>query len=456
MRKENKIVEKYRNMKKKGIIFMLFTIGVVLTICSFVYKDYRKENNQTKDINSGNIATISAGLVKNLIQEGLEDIDIIPDKRNTGYQGSNKLMMVDGAGVFHGIEYKMSGGGRIALDLYYNNTSLGNKIVIENCDFSANPFILLNDGEVEEEKQVIFNNCVFSSVISNRGDSKVKYYFNYCSLESFSGSNSEFDSCYFGGTYKDALNPLRNILLENCFIADMSHYLESGTLHTDGTQIWGYKNIDAENITYTNCRFEIPTTKISNNNSYVNSCISVCMGESNGKNIAFKNCIVNGGGFSIYVTVTEPYRLENVTFEKIRIGCAGRWGDFYPSNSKEGVTYKEISNTSSLYVSSLWRQEDGELHFYVSNDTNQNRTLAVVTKGGIEFFDIPSCPTYEEQNDNMPFEQFPFDIEIISKYKSDYIICYDVTSEDAKQIRFKNWTTEPVVFDKNKLIRKTD
>lgn len=395
----------------------------------------------------------SAGYIE--ITKMSTDITVIPDKYNTGVSPSVTLTKVSGDGLFGGVTYKLGSGGQLGLDLLYSNTNLGSKIVIENMDFSAYPFIFLNDTALTTNKEVIFRNCNFSSVKASRTGSKVKYTFENCTLLSFNGSDCTFDKCKFGGSSSDALNPFKNVTVTNSYISDLAHYVADGSTHTDGTQIFGFKDVDAENIHFYNCRYEVPPIKSLETASYVNACFMVSVEASNGKNISFKNMIINGGGYSIYTTANSPFTLSNILIENVSVGASARWGTFYNKNTTSGVTINNVNNTNSLYVASVWKTSDSNINLSVTNDTNQERTLLVVTKEGEYKFSIPATPTYDQMSSSYTFKDFPFDM-LMTVPASDWVVCYDITDNLNKQIRYETWTSETALVAASTLGIKTD
>ena len=260
-----------------------------------------------------------------LIPASYTDANVMPDKYSTGVPAGTTLTPISSAGTYNNVTYKISGGNKLGLDLFYNNTTVGDSIVISNVDFSAMPFIFLNEEQVTTPKTVTFVNCKFDSVTTGRQDCLITHYFERCTIRNFSGSNSILNNCIFGGSTTDGINPYRNVTITNSYICDLARS-SSEIVHTDGVQIFGYAGLDAQNISFSNCRFEAPSFSYQGSASYVNACLMVALEKSNGNNISFRNCYVNGGGYTIYSTVTSGYKLSNIVFDDISVGCTARFG----------------------------------------------------------------------------------------------------------------------------------
>ncbi|MBP3543891.1 MAG: leucine-rich repeat protein [Lachnospiraceae bacterium] len=82
----------------------------------------------------------------------------------------------------------------------------------------------------------------------------------------------------------------------------------------------------------------------------------------------FRNCIVNGGGYSIYAAgKSKDFSFDNVGFDGISFGAAEMYGIAYPS-AEWDVKMSNLQLTDSLYIGSVWKDEEGT-HFSVTNDT---------------------------------------------------------------------------------------
>lgn len=348
----------------------------------------------------------------------------IPDRFNTGVDADTELTKIVEPGTYEGISYKVGAGGQLALDLVYSNRQAGKEIEIRDTDFSGYALLMVNESRIGEETTVTFRNCKFDAVTTGREDARIAYYFEDCTLRNFQGSNAGFTRCRLGGSSGDALNPYRNVTLRDCYIADLAHPDSGEKVHSDGVQIFGYPSLPAENISFDNCRFEVPA--IPGGESYVNACLMIAPEKSGAKGIYFTNCILNGGGYSIYTLVKEGFSLEDVILCNIAVGEAARYGTFYHRNVTEGVTMENIHATDTLYVGSRFVDEQGLIHFSVTNDTAKERILMIVTHGQTITLPIRGCPAYEDRTADMTFEDFPFDIDVAVP-GTQWAVCYDIT-----------------------------
>ena len=350
----------------------------------------------------------------------------IPDRFNTGVDEETELTTVTGEGTYGGIRYRIGAGGQLVLDLVYRNRQAGKNILIRKLDFSGNTLLMVNEAQITEATEVTFQNCRFDAVITGREDAEIHYTFEDCTMRSFQGSNTTLSRCRLGGSNGDAVNPYRNVSLQNCYIADLAHPDSLEKVHSDGVQIFGYPELPAENISFENCRFEVPA--LPGGSSYVNACLMIAPEKSGAKGVHFDHCMLNGGGYAIYTLVKEGFTLEDVTLRNIFVGDAARYGTFYHRNVTEGVTMENICDTDALYVGSRFRDTQGLIHFSVTNDTAVERTLLIVTPGQRIQLPIKACPAYEERTADMEFSDFPFDIEVVVP-GARWAVCYDITDE---------------------------
>lgn len=349
----------------------------------------------------------------------------IPDRFNTGIDEDTELTEIVEEGTYGGLLYRIGAGGQLVLDLVYSNRQAGKEIEIRDMDFSGYPLLMVNEGQIREETTVAFENCKFDAVTTGREDARISYVFEDCTLRNFQGSNAMFTGCRLGGSSGDALNPYRNVTLRDCYIADLAHPDSREKVHSDGVQIFGYPELTAENISFDNCRFEVPA--IPGGGSYVNACLMIAPEKSGAKGIYFTNCILNGGGYTIYTLVKEQFSLEDVMLCNIAVGDAARYGTFYHRNVTEGVTMENIHATETLYVGSRFKDAQGLIHFSVTNDTAEERTLMIVTPSQTITLPIKACLPYEDRTADMTFEDFPFDIDVAVP-GAGWAVCYDVTA----------------------------
>ncbi len=399
---------------------------------------------------------------KVLITQTKDDLIIIPDKYNTGCSGelTELTPVTNSEGTITSwrtgdILLFPSGSGENVIriiNLQYKNKDIIGDVIINNIDFSDKKFRIYDNGLEERHVRFVFNNCKFSSMTTGKADTTVTYEFNNCTFQRFDGSNATFDHCKFGGSYSDGMVPFRNVEVNNCYFSDMTHPASGGEVHTDGTQIYGDKNNDVYNIHFSNCRFEIPALSIPESNAYVNACIMLQLEFSSGSEISFRDCIVNGGSNTIFAWSTKgDWRLENVTFDGIRFGNAYLNG-LLDSRISPAVDFNNLSMSNDLYIGSVWKDTKGT-HLSVTNDSARDKELIIYTDKGcyretIEAFHKPEGKVW-----NIPFNEMPFDEEILIEDDLAYVVCY---SQDfpgcAKQIRFVNFNDgNDVYIDKSVL-----
>ncbi|MBE5947847.1 MAG: hypothetical protein E7261_02335 [Lachnospiraceae bacterium] len=376
-----------------------------------------------------------------LIEHTEDDITVIPDKYNTGAKGN--LQVAEKGAVIDGIQF-VSGNNDTynCLDFAYRNLNVEGEVVFKNYDFSQWTVAAYNESGVTRNITVRFVNCKFSNFISGKADCSINYEFENCTFINFIGSNAKFDKCMFTGSFSDGMVPFRNVSVQSCYFFDKTADDPAGKgIHTDGTQIYGHSGLDVENVFFDNCRFEIPAIDMGDNRAGVNACIMLQMERSNANNLSFTNCILNGGGYSLYaVSRSEDLVLTNVLFENIRIGSANRFGAIYPKVS-DGVTFEEVTGTDTLYVSSVWKK-DAKTYVSVSNDTLLDRVLVIYTENNTYSYLIPACPSVDEEK---VFSNYPFDIQIEIPEDCEYVVCFDASTENkVTQIRFMNWGNENV------------
>ena len=417
--------------------------------------DDKKNNEQKTEIENtkpdqdiNNKKSEDVVQTKVLITQTENDQRIIPDKYNTGCKGD--LVKINGDLDIGGITVVYSGENMV-FDFFYRNKEASGKYVFENYDFSKYPIVIYHEDKVIDKKiKLVFKNCKFSTFSNGRPISDVfSYEFVNCSFCKFGGSNAVFSNCSFGGSYYDGMVPFGNITVKDSYFSNLASNDPKGNgIHSDGTQMYGHADAMVQNVRFTNCRFEIPAVQTTKSTAYVNACIMLQIEYNNGDNIVFENCIVNGGGYSIYAwSKFDKFNLSNVCFRNIRIGSAKLYGDIY-YKTDENVVFENVSDQDSLYVSSVWN-DDGKTHVIVSNDTGQARILRIITGNGTKEFPIAPCLGGNElryDNSDKAFEEFPFDLDITVDISKDYVICFDVTDGCEKQIRYVSFDGKPTYY----------
>ena len=402
-----------------------------------------------------------------------KDVKVFPDLYNTGpIEPEGGFTVVSDAKLpctVDGEETTLDGAStdnRFVLNVKYKHSFLNGKIVIENVDLSHYKFVIYNPEILKEQGRklsFVFNNCKLNSFSGGTSScDELSFEFNNCSFLSAYGSDITFNSCRFGGGINDRLNLFVNCYVNDCYIYNPSSEIASeGEIHVDGIQIYGNNkdsSIKTENIHFDNCRFEMPPIRYSNApKTYVNACIMLQTEFSDGDNMSFENCYVNGGGYAIYAHGVKGTRLSNITFKNLYFGCAARYGRLYPDKpEKDQVEWNEDTweDAASVYVGTVDRDKDkNETYLCVSNDTNKKRYFRAYTSNG-HFYDysIEACPTYKEYSEKgLTFEEFPFDrLYTIPEY-CEWVVVYEMMSADnstsatMNQVRFQNWIEEKSV-----------
>lgn len=380
------------------------------------------------------------------IEQKFRDTKVIPDKYNTGLT-EEILYEVSVPSTVNGVQYKPIGtAGRVALDLEYSNTSLVSPIIISNTSF---PTGLQKLNDCATEKTVIFNNCQFDGgFFGNSSASNIRYIFNNCKSRYNSISFGTYNKCLVGFHMGDGFNPYKEVYVNDSYVCDLN-YLETeegSIIHSDGFQVPDSSTFQNTNIIFTNCRIEDPQFPIENQlpNCYASSCFAITPNATNGAdNIQVKDCIVNGGGYSIYLTQSNK---TNIILENVLVGYSHRYGMFYNSNNYTGVTLTNVIHNDFLYVSSYWIDGNGSTHISVTNDTIWWKDLIIRTNHGFRIEKIK--PTYRQDKNisgYIDFSDYPIDLDI-DLGVVDYFVCYDSYTSDDTQIRFVNYTETPIDF----------
>lgn len=388
---------------------------VIPNVEGLATEEYVNDAIANAQLNSGSNGTIVAGY---------RDTVVIPDKYNTGCKGE-----LQSIAEYFGEEYAEQ-------DMFGINPTLQSTFgtTYENIHF---------DMPVSMNKQglqpIIFKNCKFS------GDST----YNVMLGGNFEASGIEivFENCEFTNATSAAIQPGSRIKLINCKIHDMASdggkvfdygsyencyfynigYAEGA--HADGIQVTSV-NHDFKII---NCRFDMPYY-----DKFVpNAAIFFCIEEDSYSSV-IKDCVMTGGNYTFgygrkYPDATPVAVLENNTVENIIVGCSHQYGKL--NDNSTSFDYSEVKDADKLFVSSVYK-EDEKIKLLVTNYTNYERTLRVVTNNGEASYTIPACPLYADGLLYTSFSEFPFDIEYIIGEDIDYIICYD----GDEQIRFVDFS----------------
>lgn len=379
------------------------------------------------------------------IVPGPDDHNVIPDKHNTGASGT--LAKVELGAKLGEVQLGVDGtGSNHIFDFANKNQTVSGTIEFRNLDFSDHTIQFYRENLVERDIKLVFINCKFARMLKGGGKSRVTAEFRNCTFVNFAGANATFDGCFFGKSYLDGMNPFSNVTVKNCYFADVNGTYGGPGKHSDGMQIYGDSGNIAENISFFNCRFEVPAFSTGDNTAGVNACIMLQLEYSSGHNIFFDKCIVNGGAYTIYArSVKEEYTIEEVYFDDIRVGCSKLVGTLRPDNSLN-VKMTNLRETDSLYVASVWKAS-GTTYLSVTNDTDCKRKLTVYTDRGVYEFEVAACPDGSRIGAVSGFDKLPFDVTYSIPADCAYVVCFDTTSAiNQKQIRFVNWSNVQVAI----------
>jgi len=245
---------------------------------------------------------------------------------------------------------------------------------------------------------------------------KVYFVFNNCSFGgNVSSSYITLNNCKIGGFTSDAMNPLREFYAKNLYVYDLAHEALAGELHLDGIQIYGdqrsrrnevngkwISQVETGEIHFDNVRFEIPSVNFgAENKAYVNACVMFQLEFSDVDNVSFRNLYVNGGGkwFPLYLDYGKnnerskngvSWSHKNLVMKNAMV--SNNFGTIFYPQLLSDAKIENVDHHNYLFVTSVWKDENGDAHFLVTNDTNSDKTLTVKTDRGIFEYEIPHCP----------------------------------------------------------------
>ncbi len=384
-----------------------------------------------------------------------DDKNPIPDKYTTGASGA--LTKVGLGDTVSGVTFKASGTNDAnTINFAYPVAPIPSSVVIENCDFSDYKLSILGDETVtDRDVHITFRNCRFGNVSKGAEDSRVYCEFENCSLQHFQGSNAGFLNCAIGGSYQDGMQIFRHVSLTNCYFSDFIYPCTTGEYHTDGVHIFGKANIPVTDLNFDHCRFEVPFNNLAGSDAYVNSCFMLSPEYSNASHITVKDCIMNGGGYTIYASDRDRdgtrWTVSDTSFVNVKVGDAHLYGDIYPTMRSAGATFTNLSDVDSLYIGYVGKNGDNTC-FSVTNDTNVERTLRIVTDQGTFVSAIAACPGGRGLRNVTERLDFPTDQLVSVPVDANFAVCLDATDPDnLKQIRFVNYGSTPVYLTQDQL-----
>ena len=395
------------------------------------------------------------------VEPQYNDLHVIPDKHNTGLSDPEScnitLKSREIYSEYQGIHFRQDQEGAMYLDLGHpNHRNLEGELLFENVDFRSTHPLWTGIGNCHKYQGsglvVKYRNCQFSTWYVRDFDTEntpVRFEFEDCSFESVDGCNLIMKRCYVGGGDRDGLNPGKNFYCHDTYISDICHKTpQQGATHLDGMQ-----SLFCQDLYFHNCRWEVPDINYSVNAGGFSYAVYLePIRGYTGKNVILDHCYINGGGYYSISCTAEAAPEDNIRIIEPFIGASYRKSPYYPSFNERGNVVGSITENprfhDSLYVSSVWKDSDGKLHFLATNDTYRERTLTVYTDQGIQEFTLKKTyKFYDCPIDTLNFSDFPIDVEFtLEAQDPQYAIFYD----GDRQIRFVNFTDTPVLKPQRK------
>ena len=377
---------------------------------------------------------------------------MIPDKYNTGVDPSVALTAYrpsDGDFTINGLVFRgRSDMDEIQLDFAHTaNVEDGAVYTIENVDFSNTVRFRFVDyqsfGDTNKKVTVIFKNSKFSSVSNENSNPNYNYEFYDCEFDDVSGYNMLIVRAKIHPITGDAMNPHGHVTVRDTYMYTAAHP-ESGERHLDGFQTFGRAVADMEHVSFNNVRVEIVKTKAQKDNgewfiSYVNAAAMLAVEYSeNAHDVTLENMILNGGGYTIYITCSRDCRsFTNFNFKNVKVGYGHMFNMVYGYHAN-GVDQDEynaaaanVEHTPTLYAGSAWKNGAG-VHLSVTNDITEERVLTCVDDRGTNT--THRIAAHPRITQNMPvedvplFSDLPYDLDIIvAGTGATTVDCYDTT-----------------------------
>lgn len=343
--------------------------------------------------------------VKKAEVEVTSDKVVIPDSHNTGVENGIQLKEINTTSLSGTTRLQMTqqvadtycDSDGVISNYHFNgiyvdfNKSITQTVTFRNCKFAGDGNIAyaVAVSAYGTDKGIIFENCEFS---------------HYKSAVSSGTWKATFDKCYVHDMMQDAFKINRSdIYLKNSYIHSLGI---DATSHADGVQI---ENNTAEvTVHIYNCRFDQPHTSSNAENAAI-------FAKCKDANIILdiQKCYATGGNYTIYALNSETAKVSG----KIEcvVGCSSQYGT---KNIADGVEQNVVS-ADNLLISSV---KDGKL--YVTNYTNKERILKIVTDIEEKTVTIPKSPAYSE-NHVQEFSTYPFNMQVEYSAKAKWVKCYE-------------------------------
>lgn len=324
----------------------------------------------------------------------------------------------------------------------YANKTMADVVKISNMEFTKKlmPTNSDKEGLYLSSKVIIFENCKFVNV--QQDSLKLKLVFKNCTFTgNVSSGNIELENCRIEKTLKDAMNPLRNYRANKVYVRNLIHELSTTGAHVDGVQIFGKKDILAENIIIENSRFSIPCFQYEGAKTNVNAALMMQLEYGNADGVSFQNIIIDcGSPWSGPCRSTAPRLLEdgtqlyqkNVVFKDIKI--SNHYPNCFHGNYYTGIVEENITHPNLLYVTSVIQDTKGKTHIIVTNNTTDDKILVVKTIEKIWKFVIPKMPPpkplyKDESYKDLRYYDMPFDVDCEIPFLLQEGTCYDGETE---------------------------
>lgn len=343
--------------------------------------------------------------VKQTETEVVSDGVVVPDLYNTGVENSIQLKEINTSSlsgttrlqVTQQVADNFCDSDGVISNYHLNgiyvdfNKTLTQTVTFRNCKFTGdgNMAYAVAVSAYGTDKGIIFENCEFS---------------HYKSAVASGEWKATFNKCYVHDMMQDAFKINHSdIYLKNSYIHSLGM---NTTSHADGVQI--ENNTTEVTVHIYNSRFDQPYTSGNTENAAI-------FAKCKNANIILdvQKCYATGGNYTIYALSSETAKVSG----KIEcvVGCSSRYGI---ANIADGVEQNVVS-AGSLFVSTV---QNGKL--YVTNYTNNERTLKIVTDTGEKTVTIPKSPTYDE-NHTQEFSEYPYNVAVEYPAGASWVKCYE-------------------------------
>jgi len=394
---------------------------------------------------------------------GHRDSVVIPDLYNTGV---NNITMdeseksetftpcdVDNYSVYDTDNYSFmhynSSNQKIVFSTYDNpNKYLTDTSVVtfKNIEL-VNEFYIINS--INKSFTLVFENCKVANIqnyINGYDESTTnacKIVLNNCTISGrIEGSNIEVNNCAFYKGGCDAVNPIRDVTINDSYVYWMQagkSMPASSILHLDGIQTFGGTDSNIKNVTLNNWRIYSPDFRdVTTEGFYTSAGVFLAPERGEIESIDFTDIVINMA--SGYNPIRDFGRTGISSYNGVRVSNI-YGGVFYEDEHPDDIV--DCSLNTLIQVSSVFK-DDGKINIVASNDTTSSKTLRVVTNLGTSTFtmdklvtqtDLLTDPLYEDTTiDDLPIDKL-FQLD---DTEVEFVVCYDGDT----QIRFVDFTDD--------------